>query len=148
MPTGRSEFGAAVVNDQIYVMGGNITETAPLNLVNVYNPNLKTWSAVAPMPASRISLATVARDGKIYAIGGSATWANPVGENSVFVYDPKSDHWTTSLPMPTARRGCRAVSVDKLIYVLGGFDESGYTFASNEAFGFIIEKMFLPFVYR
>ena len=64
-----------------------------------------TWVAKAPMPTGRDSVAVVAVDGVLYAIGGEVPAAGPnIALNTVEAYSPQTNSWTPRSPMPTARR--------------------------------------------
>jgi N-acetylneuraminic acid mutarotase len=116
MPTARGEFGLAVVNGKIYAVGGTNGE-APLNTVEVYNPQTTQWTSVTPMPTARSGFAIAVYYSKIYVIGG--TVGNGfVGNNEV--YDPVSNTWQTKASMPTPRADLSANVVNDKIYLIGG----------------------------
>ncbi len=79
------------------------------------------WTAVAPLPTGRSSLAAaLGTDGRIDAIGG---YNNGADLSTVEAYNPASNTWSTLAPMPTARQGLAAVAgPDGRIYALGGFN--------------------------
>lgn len=65
----RSGFASTVVNDKIYIFGGEgIREY--LSTVEKYDPLTDVWTNEPSMPSERIGLEAVAVDNKIYAIGG------------------------------------------------------------------------------
>ena len=78
----RANIGVAVVNGQIYAIGGDngteIGNVSPgtsmtMNVVNVneaYNPSSDTWVSAAPMPTARALFGTAVYQNKIYCIGG------------------------------------------------------------------------------
>ena len=101
MPTARATLGTAVVNGQIYAIGGwtQIPMQVYFSTVEVYDPATDTWMQRADMPTARSGLSPVAVDGKIYAIGGFD--GQPL--STVGVYDPATDTWETKTDMPTAR---------------------------------------------
>jgi hypothetical protein len=116
MPTARSNFGVAVVDGKIYVIGG----TDGIN--EEYDPTTDTWTTKAPMPTGRSALAVASCGSKIYCIGGdlgNASGGNPT--NVTEVYDPSTDSWTTKAPMPTARFSLQANVIGDKMYLIGGF---------------------------
>ena len=80
------------------------------------------WETKTPMPTSRNYLTSAVVDGKIYSIGGSLAFNNPL--NTVEVYDPVSDSWETKASMPTSRDGLTSAVVNGKIYCIGGYDSS------------------------
>ncbi len=107
------EFGfswghtAAVVNNQIYVMGGS---NGPKLLR--YDPGTDSWtSGLAPIPQNRTGLAAAAIGGNIYVVGTGF---------ELQIYDTATDAWTqgASLTMPTTAPSIAVL--DGKLYVFGG----------------------------
>lgn len=67
-----SDLGAAVLDDYVYVCGGD-DGTKHLNSVERYNPNTMKWSNVTAMNKRRSQVELVTLEGYIYAIGGVDT---------------------------------------------------------------------------
>jgi N-acetylneuraminic acid mutarotase len=116
MPTARGQFGVAVVNGKIYVIGGT-NDGMPLNTVEVYDPKTNQWLTETPMPTARSSFATAVYHNQIYVIGGTVG-SGFVGNNEV--YDPASHKWQTKTSMPTPRADLSANVVNDKIYLIGG----------------------------
>jgi N-acetylneuraminic acid mutarotase len=120
MPTGRYNFGAAVVNGTIYAIGGitNIPErksghiTTTINVNEAYDPANDVWVEKTPMPSPHWldSYGIAVWQNRIYCIGGPAN----------NVYDPATDTWEAKAPMPTSRQWLTANVVDDEIYLIGG----------------------------
>ncbi len=91
-----------------------------LGLVTVSLAQEDTWTKKANMPTPRMGLSTSAVDGKIYAIGGWASWAGTILA-TVEEYDPVTDTWTKKADMPTARHGFSTNVVNGKIYAIGGW---------------------------
>jgi len=123
-PTISAQFGCAigVVNDMIYVMGGNGTvalSVSPTPLVMSYDPGNDRWRALGLiMPTARGHLGAGAVDGIIYAVGGSAQPGQRL--SVVQAYDPSINLWSTKAPMPTARVDFGIGVIGDKIYVVGG----------------------------
>ena len=119
MPTARCDFvgSSAVVNGKIYVISG--WDSNPLSIVEEYDPVTDTWTRKADMPTRRWMLATVAFEGKIYAIGGylSGTW---LGLKTVEVYEPATDTWIRKADMPLGVALLNTRVVRGKIYAIGG----------------------------
>jgi len=80
------------------------------------------WQPMAPMPTLRFlpSVAT-GGDGRVYAIGGAASLADPV--RAVEAFDPRTNSWTTVAPLPQGLAtylAAAATGRDGRIYVFGG----------------------------
>lgn len=61
MPTARSNAGAAVFGNEIFVLGGVLEgQFAPITTVEAYDPAADTWRTnVAPMPIGRAEFTAV-----------------------------------------------------------------------------------------
>jgi N-acetylneuraminic acid mutarotase len=68
-PSVRYQTAAAVVNGELYVVGGG-TGTEYASLLDVYDPKADSWRSLAPMPTARGFLAAASLGGKVYAVGG------------------------------------------------------------------------------
>jgi hypothetical protein len=117
MPTPRSRFGIAVVDNKIYCIGGwtDDNETA---VNEVYDPQTDTWENRTSIPTPRADMTANTVDGKIYVIGGYPS------TNVNEVYDTETDTWTTETSIPNAVSSYASAVVDDKIYILGGHDLS------------------------
>jgi N-acetylneuraminic acid mutarotase len=71
------------------------------------------------MPTARDHLAVVTLGGKLYAIGGRASFFGEKYGN-VEIYDPATDSWRVEAPLPDARGGIAAAVFGGRIFVFGG----------------------------
>lgn len=115
LPTLRSNFGIAVYENKIYVIGGwvrtDLTGVAIYSPANeVYDPLTDTWETKTPMPTASYDAQAIAVNGKIYVISPDAN----------FVYDPATDSWTTMKPMPTSVEDFASATINNKIHVIGG----------------------------
>lgn len=137
LPFGITSFGAAVMNDHVYVYGGHRGEAHDYyesgHNKALYELDLKqpgAWTKVGEGIGLQ-GLALVSHGGKLYRLGGF-TARNAKGEDAdlhsvdefaVFDFDKKQ--WKALAPMPTARSSFDAVVVDDVLYVVGGWTLNG-----------------------
>src|SRR5271169_5560654 len=118
MPTPLAFSTAAVLKNEIYVVGGN-SGTGNVADVQIYNPVTNTWSTGPSYPTAIGSASSAVVKNILYVFGGSSDGVNPT--NAVWAYNPKTKAWTAAAAMPTARWATDAVVEKKtnIIYVIG-----------------------------
>jgi N-acetylneuraminic acid mutarotase len=88
MQENRSGFGAAVLNGQIVVMGGEIIYSGldTLDSVEVFDPAAGNWSFAPPMPFTLHGVPAAVSNGTLYVLGGAdvAGTANNFGRTLVY----------------------------------------------------------------
>ncbi len=120
IPTAVFNPSTAVLNNEVYLVGGNTTtQTAA---VQIYNPVTNSWSAGVSLPIATANAPAAVVDGVLYLIGGYTTAVT----NAVWAYDPKTKTWSGKAAMPTARDGAVAVVENNIIYVAGGYNGSTF----------------------
>ncbi len=114
---------AAVINGEIYVPGGRISNDNlyPSEKLEIFDTNTEQWHTGASLPVPLSAYGMVAYDGDLYVFGG---WDGNKYINSVYTYDPTLDAWREQSPMPTARGFCGVAEAGGKIYVIGGINES------------------------
>ncbi len=120
MPTPRSESGVAILEDKIYVVGGEESKIKKSNIVQVYDIKSDKWSSVTSLPIGMNHVGVSSYDGKIYAVGG--THENGYSDK-LFIYDPTEDKWRESKSMPGARTALTVNFIQGKLYAVGGFDD-------------------------
>lgn len=123
-PTARQYAAVAVLNDRVYVLGGQRTDTGvtpgPVTAVmESYDPATNTWSTAPSMPTARMGLVAAVANGRLYAIGGSLDGFG-TGTGTVEEFDPLTQQWTTRASMPTPRCFAGGAPVGNRIVVAGG----------------------------
>jgi hypothetical protein len=118
MSTARSEFGACMLAEELYVTGGLSTDPrGSLSSVEKYTPSSDTWSAVAPLPSARYEHAAVAVGLVIYVLGGIRNGRELA---SVLKFDSTQGTWSAVESMPEPRQCHAACAIGSDIYVFGG----------------------------
>jgi hypothetical protein len=124
VPQPRTEVGAAVVRNEIVVVGGLTENGAPSPRVDAYSPERDRWRRLADLPVG-VHHPLVASDGRrLYVVGGYGGLLG-AGDRlrSVFVLEAGTWRALPRLPEPRAAGGA-AVLGGKL-YVVGGVGPSG-----------------------
>lgn len=133
LPAARSDFGATVWNNQLYVVGGagtgaGCTASNVCNTVYV-SPTLTggniatTWSTVStPFNIARSGGTAVAYANNLYVMGGydGANYLGDVQYSKISPSDGSSGSWvfTASLPGPLA--GSSGFATNGYLYLVGG----------------------------
>ncbi|KDR11165.1 kelch-like protein 10 isoform X2 [Zootermopsis nevadensis] len=114
----RTFASAAVLNDKIYVAGGDDGNNCInyLNSVEVYDPDTNRWTFVAPMLFEREDFSCVAFHGCLYALGGCNETSSDLSTEK---YDPAEDKWT-EIPGMVIPSYCSKVEVidDKILHAV------------------------------
>jgi mono/diheme cytochrome c family protein/glucose/arabinose dehydrogenase len=116
-PTGhaRQEVSWVRAGDRFYLAGGDRRHQA-------YDPRTDTWRDVTPLPERLDHIQGVAVDGRIYYVGGLASFPEPA-VGTVSIYDPATDSFSQGTPMPRPR-GAGGVAVHEgKIYYAGGLSD-------------------------
>lgn len=130
---GNSPAGG-VINGQLYVAGGgNIDLTAPVQVLEVYDPATNVWTTKAPMPTPRLAVGGAVVNGIFYAVGGRRLPSGTI-VGTVEAYDPTTNTWTTKAPLPTPRQFAAVGVLNGTIYAVGGSTSEGVATATVEAY--------------
>ncbi len=106
----------AVINDKIYVAGGNGPNMNQTEL-EVYDPAMNTWTQLASMSVPRNHTGGAAINGKFYVVGGRP---GDTAASALEVYDPMTNQWRRLPNMPTGRSGVGVAAVNGELFVFGG----------------------------
>lgn len=119
--TPRAFFGATMVGEDIYVIGG-YDGKRELDLAAAYSTTKNTWRDLHPLSTPRGGL-TVVYDGlSIFALGGG--WTRTIDTHERF--DPNTNLWSNfQSPLQGEWRHFAAVSYNDRIHLIGGWS-GGY----------------------
>ncbi len=117
--TPRLAVAGAVLNDELYVIGGGEwhgyygLESA----VEKYDPKTDSWINETPIfePHSYMGVGVV--NGKLYAMGGAA---RNQSQSTNLEFDPDTHVWVNKTPMPSPRHNFAVAVVNDKIYAIGG----------------------------
>ncbi len=113
MPTQRTDYAIAAVENKVYIIGGWAGSEVSIN--EVYDTTADTWETKQPLLQPRSWIEANVVNGKIYVIGGSTS----DGRNEV--YDLATDTWTNKTAMPADwGYGVYSAVIDEKIYCMTG----------------------------
>jgi len=115
---------AAIINDRIYIPGGETQGGVYTDKLEVYDLITDTWGEKARLPIKISSYSMAIYEGNLYIFGGR----NQTGIlDTVFLYDPVIDKWLSLPSMESSVENSTAVEFHGSIFVIGGADQHGYT---------------------
>lgn len=130
MQCSRVDFGAAVLQGQIFAVGGKDYQGVPLNTVERYDPVTvhsrpadkftagREWFSGVPLRIARCCHCVGVLHDQLYAIGG---FSNNQCLSSVERYNPTGSQWSFVAALNTARCLASAAVLQGQLYVVGGF---------------------------
>jgi N-acetylneuraminic acid mutarotase len=137
MPTPRTDFTGASLNEKIYVIGGFDSKGKTIDTVEYYDPKIDTWSTASPLPEPLDHAAAAVYNGTLYVVGGFAR-ANLTSDQNpsdrLFIYNPSSDKWDEGKSMPKERGALTANFINGTLYAVGGVDDSGVSVNNTAAY--------------
>ena len=131
MPTYRYLFQSEVIDNLVYVIGGQGTiddgpwesgkEWEYKSHVEIYNPVLDSWSTGTPAPRNLATGASCSLYDDIYIFGGN----NGSIQSTAFAYNVVSDSWRELSGSSVAREGHECIEQGDNFYLLGGRNSTG-----------------------
>ncbi|NXH76018.1 KLH30 protein, partial [Hydrobates tethys] len=111
----RTNHTSAVLNGEIYVIGGTTVDTVE---VERYDPYNKSWCAISPALKYVSNFAAAGCLGKLYLVGSCAIKYNAL---TLQCYNPVQDLWSviTSPFIPKYLSAPRCATLHGLIYLIG-----------------------------
>ncbi|MDH5718423.1 MAG: hypothetical protein OEZ22_12420 [Spirochaetia bacterium] len=96
MPHAREGASSIVIDNKIYVLGGETRLNGITDIVEVYDPVEDKWSFVTNMPRARKNFSTAFFENKIYTIGG---FNNSGLILEIDIYDVSTNLWSEEVKM-------------------------------------------------
>ncbi|XP_070536337.1 kelch-like protein 2 [Ptychodera flava] len=112
----RTHFRMAVLDGQIYVVGG-VGPDGVLASVEVYSPQTNAWRMISPLPHAVKAHCMTAFGGQLYVIGGEC---EDTVLDSVLCYNPRTDIWSNSANLILPRCSAGIAVHNHEIWVVGG----------------------------
>ncbi|CAL8135367.1 unnamed protein product [Orchesella dallaii] len=129
----QCNFGMAVLNNQLYVVGGCFNQCLQENIHPFgfcYNPSFCKWTTIAPMLTERCRFTLNVVQDKLYAIGGASENVEDIAEPAAETescacekYDPVTDSWTAISPLPSSRTQHAGAAWNHKLFVSGGLEQ-------------------------
>ena len=125
MPIPRPGFATAVLDGEIYVLGG-LDPTLPptpepaTTTVQIYDPATDTWTMGPGMSVAQYNHRAATANGKIYVFAGEPDFG--VRGGFVQVFDPATQDWSDAgaADMPDSRNRVAGTSHEGRVYSAGG----------------------------
>lgn len=125
MPTGRHHFDAAVLDGQLYAIGGRTAGDYSLDAAERYDPDSGEWEQLAPLPLGAGGQTMEAAAGEVLVLGGGddlEMWITP----ATWAYDPQRDEWRRLADPAVPRHGHASAVLGDRVYVFGGAPCAGF----------------------
>jgi N-acetylneuraminic acid mutarotase len=120
IPLPRSEVAAAVVGNEIVVVGGFLQDGASSSRVEAYSPPLNRWRRLPDLPVAVNHPMAAAARGRLYVVGGYG--ASGALRNAYAFFRGR---WERLPDMPESRAAAGAAVVGRTLYVMGGVTDAG-----------------------
>jgi len=114
-PTPVWDPAAAVLNGQVYVVGGNNNDRTIIADTQIYNPSTNSWSAGVALPTPTAGAVAAVVNNTLYVIGGCCPYTD-----AVWAFDPATQTWSSKAAMPLALNDAGVAVENGIIYVVGG----------------------------
>jgi N-acetylneuraminic acid mutarotase len=128
MPVALDGTAVAVLENQIYVVGGGTPSGTVADNVQIYDPATNSWAPPgAPLPIATAGGCAGVVKNVLYFIGGITTGG--VYTDAVWAYYPKTKTWSSTpvAYMPTTAEAGAVCVVEKgIIWVMGGYGDGSF----------------------
>jgi len=119
MPTPREHVTAAVLDGELYVLGGRGRADDALPTAERYDPRRRRWELLPPLPVGAGGLEAVTLGERVVAFGGGSDERGKV-TGAVQAFDAERGEWAQLPPMRTPRHGLGVAAIGDRAYAFGG----------------------------
>ena len=133
VPIPRTEVAAALLGQEIAVVGGFLRSGANTGRADAYSPARNRWRRLPDLPVTVDHAMAAGVAGRLYVVGGYGPGS--VARNTAFAFH--HGHWTPLPSMPAPRAAGGAAIVGGKLYVVGGVEGPGRL--ARDAFAFDFE---------
>ena len=138
MPRSIYDHGAEIVNNKIYIFGGNRLQDQydfyPVDNVLMFDPATNNFTELQPLPYAVSEIATVTWKDNVVILGGIGSIRRIL--DTVILYNVTTGSHRMLPSMKTKRRGCTAVIIGNNIIVMGGKRDRRKPLNSVECYNF------------
>ena len=125
LPVKCSHVTTAIVQDELYLVGGTLTTTLVVSLPDLVSTDsantAKSWRTLHAPPLERSAAITL--HGALLAVGGCH---GNDRSTAIHVYQPATNNWKQVGELPTARERCACTLLPSgELLVAGGYDSNG-----------------------
>ncbi|XP_077998754.1 kelch-like protein 26 [Glandiceps talaboti] len=121
MPIQRLDHAVAVLDNFLYVVGGQYTGNScgndSIGTVHRYDPRFNMWLQMCPMEKRRALFTLNALNGRLYAVGGKNEYGVLA---SVECFDPENNCWTYIQPLALASYAHASTEYEGKLFISGG----------------------------
>lgn len=126
LPTPRHDFGVAVVDGRIWILGGTTgTGTVRLGSTEVYDPATNSWQSGPALPSARSGLSATTIGQHIYVFGGASPEQGSTA--TVAALDTTTGQWRQRASLPTPLAGQAVAQLNGKVYIIGGRQQGSAT---------------------
>jgi Kelch motif len=134
IPTAVYGPAVAVLNGEIYVIGGTNADNAIIADTQIYDPATNSWSTGVSLPTPVEGASAAAVKGIIYVMGGTTSGGVYNYTDAVWALAPVTQTWYRRAAMPTALHDAGIAVEGNIIYVIGGNSNSNLRADTVESF--------------
>ena len=126
-PVKCSHVTTAIVQDELYLVGGTLTTTLVVSLPDLVSTDsantAKSWRTLPTPPLERSAAITCTLHGALLAVGGCH---GNDRSTAIHAYQPATNNWKQVGELPTARSSCACTLLPSgELLVAGGYDSNG-----------------------
>lgn len=127
MPRPNVQLSAVSLSNKIYLAGGNMDSSTPMEVIDIYDVERKSWEEKS-LGEAKLFIAAVNSENKLI-FGGGLTGFFPTltFSNLIEVYDPILDEWDSALL--SEQKITNAVISNNKVFFGGGM--TGFSFNNN-----------------